>query len=71
VAGRRRHTRKHPELKRLRGAHWRTDGTAKTRFPNQQEANRASLQVRLDHGTDVVAYECEYCGGWHLGTNES
>ncbi len=47
--------------------HWRTDGRPKTRFATQDEANRSSLQIRLEQGADLDPYECRLCGGWHLG----
>jgi hypothetical protein len=47
--------------------HWRTDGQPKTRFATQDEANRSSLQIRLEQGADLDPYECRFCGGWHLG----
>jgi hypothetical protein len=54
-------------LRRSQLSHWRADGQPKVRFPNEAEANRFALQVRLVHGHDPVAYPCELCGGWHLG----
>lgn len=53
----------------MRLSHWRHDMSPKTRFASEADANRAALQARLEHGTDLVAYRCEYCGGWHLGGN--
>jgi hypothetical protein len=50
-----------------RWEHWRSDGQPKTRFATQEEANRASLRLRLEEGADLDPYECGYCGGWHLG----
>ena len=47
--------------------HWRADGQPKTRFPTQDEANRASLRHRLEEGADLDPYRCGFCGGWHLG----
>ncbi len=47
--------------------HWRADGQPKTRFPTQEEANRSSLQARLERGADLDPYRCGFCGGWHLG----
>jgi hypothetical protein len=47
--------------------HWRTDGRPKTRFATRDEANRSSLQLRLEQGADLDPYECRFCGGWHLG----
>ena len=47
--------------------HWRADGRPKTRFASQDEANRASLRLRLDQGADLDPYRCGFCGGWHLG----
>lgn len=55
------------DLGRTRLSHWRSDGAAKTRFPSEADANRYGLQVRLEHGHDLAAYRCEFCGGWHLG----
>ena len=48
--------------------HWRADGTAKSRFADADEANRASLQLRLEEGADLDPYECSFCHGWHLGS---
>lgn len=47
--------------------HWRTDGTPKTRFSTQDEANRSSLRLRLEEGADLDPYQCRFCDGWHLG----
>lgn len=51
----------------VRLGHWRADGAAKVRFRSEGEANRAALQFRLEHGSDLSAYPCGVCGGWHLG----
>ena len=51
--------------------HWRADGTAKTRFASQDEANRAALRLRLEEGADLDPYQCGFCNGWHLGTRRS
>jgi len=48
--------------------HWREDGTAKSRFADADEANRASLRLRLEEGADLDPYECSFCNGWHLGS---
>jgi hypothetical protein len=48
--------------------HWRSDGAPKTAFRSADEANRAALQVRLEHGVDVDPYTCGICGLWHLGS---
>lgn len=66
----RRHTRRRDTPRRVRLSHWRSDGGPKTRFRDQAEAERAALQARLEHGTELVTYQCEFCGGWHLGTAE-
>jgi hypothetical protein len=47
--------------------HWRADGQPKSRFATQDEANRSSLQARLERGADLDPYRCGFCGGWHLG----
>jgi hypothetical protein len=51
----------------LRREHWRADGQPKTRFARVEEANRASLRLRLEEGADLDPYQCGYCQGWHLG----
>jgi hypothetical protein len=48
-------------------SHWRSDGAAKVRYRDADEANRAALDYRLRHGADLDTYSCEICGGWHLG----
>jgi hypothetical protein len=50
---------------RLLGEHFRDDGRPKRRFKSE----RAALDciVRYDY-RDKVAYQCDFCGGWHLGT---
>jgi hypothetical protein len=47
--------------------HWRADGQPKSRFSSQAEANRSSLRLRLEEGADLDPYQCQFCGGWHLG----
>lgn len=66
----RRHQRRRDAPRRLRSAHTRADGTPKTRFGSEADAERAAFQARLDHGTELVAYPCLFCHGWHLGTSE-
>ncbi len=66
MASRRRVRRQEPKRPRL--AHWKADGTPKTRFRDEGDANRAALQARLDHGVDLNVYLCEFSGGWHLGS---
>ena len=63
----RKRTRRVGSPGRPRLAHWKVDGTAKTRFPSEDEANRAAFAARLDHGVDLSVYRCEFCEGWHLG----
>jgi len=67
VASRRRQ-RRQQEPRRARLSHWRADGSPKTRFATEAEANRVALQVRLEHGHDLGTYRCAFCGGWHLGS---
>lgn len=69
VAGRRRQRGEGPP-RRPRLAHFRADGAPKTRFARQEDAERAALQARLEHGTNLHSYRCEMCGGWHLGSRE-
>jgi hypothetical protein len=47
--------------------HWRSDGQPKVRFDSPEEANRSSLQARLERGADLDPYRCSLCSGWHLG----
>ena len=54
--------------RRGRLAHWRADGSPKARFASPADAERAAFDARLHHGTELVSYRCEFCGGWHLGT---
>lgn len=63
----RRHARRRDAPRRVRLSHWRADGGPKARFADQAEAERAALQSRLEHGVDLLTYQCEFCGGWHLG----
>ena len=58
-------------VKPVRLAHWRADGKPKVRYRSEAEAHKAGFSYRLDHGADLNAYECEFCGGWHLGQSES
>jgi len=69
VTASRRHRRRQAPPSRARLPHWRADGQPKTRFRTEQDANRAAFGYRLDHGADLAAYECEICGGWHLGNS--
>ena len=47
--------------------HWRADGAPKAVFRTQDDANRASLRLRLEEGADLDPYQCGFCRGWHLG----
>ena len=67
MASRRRLRRKEVP-RRVRLSHWRNDGEAKVRFSSRDEAERAALQYRLEHGAELISYQCEFCGGWHLGS---
>jgi hypothetical protein len=58
------------EVRSVRLPHWRADGSPKVRYRTEAEAHKAGFGYRLEHGTDLHAYECEYCGGWHLGAND-
>jgi len=46
--------------------HWRADGAPKVAYPSADEANRATLQARLEHGVDLDPYRCGICSNWHL-----
>jgi hypothetical protein len=65
----RRRLRRKSTAKPARLPHWRADGQPKARFRSQDEANRAALGYRLDHGLDLAVYPCEICGGWHVGNS--
>ncbi len=39
----------------------------KKRYRNAQEARAAQQYVSLAYANDKGIYECEFCGGWHLG----
>jgi len=67
----RRRKRRQVSVGRPRLAHWKADGTPKTRYPSADEANRAAFQARLDHGVELNVYLCEFCDGWHLGNSRS
>jgi len=51
--------------------HFRADGAPKTRFDRVEDANRASLRLRLEEGADLDPYRCGYCHGWHLGNRRT
>lgn len=40
---------------------------AKKRYRNAREALEAQRYVSLAYGNDKGVYECQFCGGWHLG----
>ena len=65
----RRRLRRQTSSRPVRLPHFRADGQPKTRFGSEQDANRAALSARLDHGVDLAAYRCDSCGGWHLGNS--
>ncbi len=65
----RRRLRRQGATRPIRLPHWRADGQPKTRFGSAQEAQRAAFSSRLDHGVDLTVYECDICGGWHLGNS--
>ncbi len=47
--------------------HWRADGSPKTAYASQDDANRFSFQLRLEQGLELDPYVCRTCGSWHLG----
>lgn len=51
--------------------HWRADGTAKTAYASQADANRFSFQLRLEEGVELDPYQCRTCNAWHLGNPRS
>jgi hypothetical protein len=52
---------------RLVGEHFRSDGSPKTRYDTEAEANEI---IRRYGYIDKIAYPCRWpsCDGWHLGT---
>lgn len=40
---------------------------AKKRYRTAQEALAAQEYVRLAYANEKGVYQCEFCGGWHLG----
>jgi hypothetical protein len=70
VASRRRRRGEAERPRRPRLAHFRADGAPKARFADRADAERAALQARLEHGADLGSYQCDMCGGWHLGNRE-
>jgi len=50
------------------GSHWRADGAPKAVFGSRQEALRAANVRRIESGTTLNAYECDFCARWHLGS---
>jgi hypothetical protein len=74
VAKRRRSARTSRPADRVPGSareHWREDGTPKSRFADEDDANRASLRLRLEEGADLDPYRCSFCHGWHLGSRQA
>jgi hypothetical protein len=49
------------------GAHWRSDGAAKTAYRSQQDALAAADERRLETGSDLNVYQCSFCHAWHMG----
>lgn len=68
MSARRRSARRESTPRRVRLSHWRADGEAKVRYGSRDEANRAVLGYLLEHRADLSPYKCEFCGGWHLGS---
>lgn len=69
MASRRRLRRRERPL-RTRLSHWRADGQAKVRYSSEADANSAALGYRLEHGSELLPYRCEFCSGWHLGAED-
>jgi len=65
----RRRARRAEAPRRVRLSHWRANGEPKTRYRSEADANRAALQALLEHQVDLGPYQCEFCGGWHLGNS--
>jgi len=70
--GRRPHRRpRDPDAAGGRREHWRADGVPKVAYGSADEANRATLQARLEHGVDLDPYSCGICGRWHLANRRT
>jgi hypothetical protein len=52
---------------RVGASHWRSDGAAKVRYSNRAGAEVAAAERSRESGTELGAYACDYCGGWHMG----
>jgi hypothetical protein len=51
----------------LDASHWRDDGRAKVRYSSRSDALVAAAERSKDAGEELGAYECAFCGGWHMG----
>jgi hypothetical protein len=48
-------------------SHWREDGVAKVRYGSRAEALSAAEERARESGVALSAYQCDFCGGWHMG----
>ena len=39
---------------------------AKTRYVDEHQANKGAGRCERERGLPLRAYECSFCGGWHL-----
>ena len=51
----------------IASSHWRSDGRAKTRFPDAARAWAAATERSAESGVELTVYACEVCSGWHMG----
>lgn len=42
----------------------------KVRHQNQAQADRECLRMNMKKRVTCVAYECEFCGYWHIGKSK-
>jgi hypothetical protein len=51
------------------GTHWRADGQPKSTYRSQGEAFGVADERRAESGVELSVYQCQICGGWHLGNS--
>ncbi|GEM_PF-7047831 len=42
------------------------DCRRKVRYATEREADDAAYRRRMEEGIRLAAYQCPWCGGWHL-----
>ena len=64
-----RRSRPHRPLS-VGSSHWRSDGQAKVRYGSRSEALSAAADRSSESGVELGAYQCAFCGGWHMGRRD-